>query len=113
MDPKESIEATWADRARLAEREHQDTVDLVIGALDRGELRVATHDVASNEWTTHAWLKKAILLYFAMRPMEIHEVGPFQFHDKIPLKHGLAALESLARCPAQSAGSPRSRNRTG
>jgi 2,3,4,5-tetrahydropyridine-2-carboxylate N-succinyltransferase len=34
---------------------------------------------------------KAILLYFRVRGMETHEVGPYEFHDKIPLKRGLAA----------------------
>jgi 2,3,4,5-tetrahydropyridine-2-carboxylate N-succinyltransferase len=40
---------------------------------------------------THAWIKQAILLYFALRKMEVIEAGPFEFHDKIPLKHGLDA----------------------
>jgi 2,3,4,5-tetrahydropyridine-2-carboxylate N-succinyltransferase len=30
-----------------------------------------------------------VLLYFAVRGMEKIEVGPFEFHDKIPLKHDL------------------------
>jgi 2,3,4,5-tetrahydropyridine-2-carboxylate N-succinyltransferase len=36
-------------------------------------------------------VKQAILLYFALRGMEAMTVGPFEFHDKIPLKKGLAA----------------------
>ena len=52
--------------------------------LDRGELRVATH--IDGAWVTHAWVKAAILGYFRLRPMEHVEVGPFHFHDKIPLK---------------------------
>jgi 2,3,4,5-tetrahydropyridine-2-carboxylate N-succinyltransferase len=42
-----------------------------------------------GEWTVHAWLKKAILLFFALRKMEKMEVGPFEFYDKIPLKKHL------------------------
>jgi 2,3,4,5-tetrahydropyridine-2-carboxylate N-succinyltransferase len=36
-------------------------------------------------------VKEAILLYFAVRQMETTAIGPFEFHDKIPLKKDLAA----------------------
>ena len=85
------VEAAFADRALLNDLAHQDAVEKTIAALDRGELRVASPpaDDAGGEWTTHAWVKQAILLYFAVRKMERIEVGPFEFHDKIPLKRGL------------------------
>ena len=38
---------------------------------------------------TNAWVKQAILLYFAIQGMQRIEVGPFEFHDKIPLKKNL------------------------
>jgi 2,3,4,5-tetrahydropyridine-2-carboxylate N-succinyltransferase len=53
-------------------------------------MRVATHD--ADLWTTHEWIKKAVILYFPIRQMELTEVGPFQFHDKIPLKTGYDKL---------------------
>jgi 2,3,4,5-tetrahydropyridine-2-carboxylate N-succinyltransferase len=37
------------------------------------------------------WVKRAILLYFRVAGLETWQVGPFEFHDKIPLKSGLAA----------------------
>jgi 2,3,4,5-tetrahydropyridine-2-carboxylate N-succinyltransferase len=40
-------------------------------------------------YRTNAWVKQAILLYFAIRPMQKLEAGPFEFYDKIPLKRGL------------------------
>ena len=56
----------------------------------RAQLRVASPpSEPGGEWTTHAWVKQAILLYFALRGMETIEVGPFEFHDKIPLKKDL------------------------
>lgn len=64
-------------------------VETAIGMLDRGELRVA--EKVDGVWTVNLWVKEAILLYFRLRGMETHEVGPFEFHDKIPLKSGLAA----------------------
>ena len=44
---------------------------------------------ADGDWITHAWVKQAILLYFAIQKMEQMEVGPFEFYDKIPLKKNL------------------------
>jgi 2,3,4,5-tetrahydropyridine-2-carboxylate N-succinyltransferase len=38
----------------------------------------------------HGWVQEAITLYFRIRGMETFEVGPYEFHDKIPLKRGLA-----------------------
>ncbi len=43
-----------------------------------------------DDWVVHTWIKQAILLYFSLARMEVLEVGPFEFHDKIPLKKGLA-----------------------
>jgi len=36
------------------------------------------------------WLKKSILMFFSLRGMETIEVGPFEYADKLPLKHGFA-----------------------
>lgn len=84
------VEAAFADRELLHEASHREAVEQVIAALDRGELRVATPPAVDGDpWTTHAWIKQAILLYFAIRKMERLEVGPFEFHDKIPLKRGI------------------------
>jgi 2,3,4,5-tetrahydropyridine-2-carboxylate N-succinyltransferase len=86
------VTAAFADRALLAKPEHRRAVEDTIAALDRGELRVASPPAAEGgAWTTHAWVKEAILLYFAVRQMETTSIGPFEFHDKIPLKKDLAA----------------------
>lgn len=85
------VEAAWEDRALLARSEHVAAIEEAVARLDRGALRVATWDADTDAWTTHAWIKQAILLYFAVRRMERMEVGPFEFHDKIPLKRGLDA----------------------
>jgi 2,3,4,5-tetrahydropyridine-2-carboxylate N-succinyltransferase len=82
------VEAAFADRKLLADDRHQKAVLEVIDLLDAGQLRVATQD-APGKWTTHAWVKQAVLLYFAVRPMERIETGPFEFYDKLPLKKNL------------------------
>jgi len=83
------VHAAFEDRARLAEPEVVQAVHDAIAGLDAGTLRVA--EKGADGWTVNAWLKEAILLYFGLRQMETLEVGPFEFHDKIPLKKGLAA----------------------
>jgi 2,3,4,5-tetrahydropyridine-2-carboxylate N-succinyltransferase len=40
----------------------------------------------------HDWIKKAVILYFPLCEMQTIEVGPFEFHDKIPLKKGYASM---------------------
>lgn len=66
-----------------------EAVRATIAALDRGELRVAER-IAPGEWQVHPWVKQAILLYFRIQQMQVMEVGPFEFYDKIPLKHNLS-----------------------
>ncbi len=83
------IDAAFENRLLLADQEHRRAVERTIELLDRGEVRAASFD--GKEWHSHAWAMRAILLYFAIRQLEVHEVGPFQFHDKIPLKRGLDA----------------------
>jgi 2,3,4,5-tetrahydropyridine-2,6-dicarboxylate N-succinyltransferase len=81
------IEAAFADRSKLEEIPFTEAVGATIDALDRGELRVADPPASEDgEWTVNAWVKQAILLYFAVRKMEKIEVGPFEFHDRVPLK---------------------------
>lgn len=57
-------------------------VEQVIEALDQGKIRTA--EKVGNEWKANSWVKKAILLYFRLRPVEKMEEGPFA--DKVPLK---------------------------
>jgi 2,3,4,5-tetrahydropyridine-2-carboxylate N-succinyltransferase len=81
------VEAAFADRSLLQDKAHAQAVLDTLEALDKGKLRVATpSETPDGEWTTHAWIKQAVLLYFAIRGMEKIEVGPFEFFDKIPLK---------------------------
>lgn len=92
MEDRALIEAAFADRTKLKDPVHAKAVERTVSLLDRGELRVASPpESPGGEWVTHAWIKQAILLYFAIRGMETMTVGPFEFHDKIPLKKDLAS----------------------
>jgi 2,3,4,5-tetrahydropyridine-2,6-dicarboxylate N-succinyltransferase len=90
-DLESTITALWDERDDLqpddtdARRAVHEAVDL----LDRGEARVA--EVVGDDVVVHEWLKLAILLLFRITEIETIELGPFEFADKIPLKHGYQA----------------------
>jgi 2,3,4,5-tetrahydropyridine-2-carboxylate N-succinyltransferase len=67
-----------------------EAVEETIGLLDRGDVRVA--EPVDGGWRVNAWVKQAVLLYFRVRELETSEVGPFEYHDRLPLKHGYDAL---------------------
>jgi 2,3,4,5-tetrahydropyridine-2,6-dicarboxylate N-succinyltransferase len=85
---REQIEAAFEDRGLLEDDGHRRAVFETIAGLDRGELRVA--EKSDGEWRSNAWVMKAISLYFTVAQMETVEVGPFEYHDKIPTKKNLA-----------------------
>jgi 2,3,4,5-tetrahydropyridine-2-carboxylate N-succinyltransferase len=85
-----TIEAAWDDRSLLKEPAGQEAVKEVLALLDKGELRVA-EPTADGDWKVNDWVKKAVVLYFPLAQMQTIEVGPFEFHDKIPLKKNFAA----------------------
>lgn len=88
MTLQETIENIWDNRDLLKDTESQATIREVIRQLDLGELRVA--QPSENGWIVNEWVKKAVVMYFPIQKMETIEVGPFEFHDKMPLKRGYA-----------------------
>ena len=94
---KEQIEAFMAE-SNADVSKIKTCVEEVIEAVDKGKLRVAS--LENGEWTTHAWIKNAILLYFRISEMKTYEVGPFEYFDKIPLKKNYAELKVRAVPPA-------------
>lgn len=83
------IERVWNDRSLLHEAEYQHAINEVIEMLDKGRLRVA--EKSDDGWQLNEWVKKAVILYFPIRKMEVTEAGPLEFHDKIPLKKDYAS----------------------
>ena len=77
-----------------------------IELLDQGAARVA--EVVDGDVVVHEWCKQAILLLFRLAKMETIELGPFEYADKIPLKHGYEAAKvravpgSIARVGART-----------
>jgi 2,3,4,5-tetrahydropyridine-2,6-dicarboxylate N-succinyltransferase len=84
------IGSAFEDPTQLERAETQLAVEEVIDRLDRGEARLA--EKSGGEWIVHPWVQQAILLYFRLRQVETWQVGQFEYHDKIPLKHDYARL---------------------
>jgi 2,3,4,5-tetrahydropyridine-2-carboxylate N-succinyltransferase len=74
-------------------------VEEAVNLIDRGEVRVAEPD-GDGGWRVNQWAKQAILLYFRVRDMGTIEVGPYEYHDKIPLKGDWAARNVRVVPPA-------------
>ncbi len=85
------IDSAWDNKNLLTENDYIVAVNQVIEMVDKGEVRVAEPSI--GEWRINDWVKKAIIMYFIVRKMETVEVGMFEFHDKIPLKHDYAGLD--------------------
>jgi 2,3,4,5-tetrahydropyridine-2-carboxylate N-succinyltransferase len=81
---KEMILEAWNDRELLKESKYADAIRTVIEDLDNGRLRVASP--GGNGWVVNEWVKQAILLYFAIQPMQTWDIEPFEFYDKMLLK---------------------------
>ncbi|AYO57637.1 2,3,4,5-tetrahydropyridine-2,6-dicarboxylate N-succinyltransferase [Chryseobacterium sp. 6424] len=85
---QQTIENIWDNRDLLQNEDSQQAIREVIRQLDLGELRVA--EPAEKGWKVNEWVKKAVVMYFPIQKMETIEVGPFEFHDKMPLKRNYA-----------------------
>lgn len=87
---QEMIEKAWDNREMLNDSGTQKAIREVIEEIDKGRLRVA--EPTENGWKVNDWVKKAVILYFPIQKMNTIELGPFEFHDKMQLKTGYAAL---------------------
>src|SRR5574344_2546351 len=83
------INQAFEQRELLQESAVQEEIRRVIELLDKGKLRVA--EKIDGTWHVNEWLKKAVLMYFPICGMTTTECGPFEYHDKIALKHNYAA----------------------
>ena len=81
------VAEAYRDREHLKGADARAAVEETIALLDRGAIRVA--DKVAGEWRVNSWVKEAILLYFAMRPLEPMEAGELRFYDKIATKRNL------------------------
>ncbi len=101
---EKAIRGLWEARETtdFSDKEIRDVVVRTVGLLDSGRLRVAEVDPDSGDVVVHDWLKQAILLTFRVFAMESYEVGPFEFVDRLPLKHGYEKM-GVRALPGSSA----------
>ena len=84
------IEDAFERRADInpsnASAELKEAIASVLADLDAGKLRVASRKGDSQEWETHQWLKKAVLLSFRLQDNVLMDGGCTQYFDKVPPK---------------------------
>jgi len=66
--------------SELSEAIHQ-----TIAELESGQLRVA--EKIDGQWTTHEWIKKAVLLSFRTHHNQVIDGQFTRFYDKVPLQY--------------------------
>ena len=72
------IEAAWNVRDTIntsTKGKFRDAIEETLEALDKGNLRVA-EKTTDNVWQVNQWAKKAVLLGFRIKDMEIQSGGP-------------------------------------
>ena len=86
-----TIDKAWDDRALLSsdttDGALREAVEYVISELDAGRIRVAEKTAAG--WTTHQWIKKAVLLSFRLQDNAVMAGAWTQYYDKVPTKFGV------------------------
>ncbi|MBS1776995.1 MAG: 2,3,4,5-tetrahydropyridine-2,6-dicarboxylate N-succinyltransferase [Bacteroidetes bacterium] len=90
MPLQQLIEAAYNNRDLLQNETYQQAIRDVMEEVDKGRLRVCMQ--TENGWEVQQWIKQAILLYFAIQPMQTWSVEPFEFYDKMLLKRDYATL---------------------
>lgn len=85
------IEKAWENRQLLQDDKIKNAIKETIELLDKGKFRIAVKE--NGKWHVNEWVKKAVILYFPIQQMETTKIGPFEFHDKIPLKNNYADLD--------------------
>ena len=92
------IDTAWDNRASInstnASQEVRDAVEHVIAEMNAGRMRVATRQ-AVGQWTTHQWIKKAVLLSFRLKDNEVIKAGDLGFYDKVPAKFAHLSEEEM------------------
>jgi 2,3,4,5-tetrahydropyridine-2-carboxylate N-succinyltransferase len=82
------IEDAWERRASMspgnADAAVKRVVDETIDLLDQGKIRVA--EKTGHDWTTHQWIKKAVLLSFRLQDNAVMRAGDSLYFDKVASK---------------------------
>ena len=84
------IEAAFEERSKITPEnvsaDIKDAINQTIDGLNDGSLRVATRIKDSQNWETHQWIKKAVLLSFRIKENEVMDGSYTKFFDKVDSK---------------------------
>ena len=84
------IEEAFENRAEITpnnvDKKVKDAIEEVLDGLNNGTLRVASRIDDSQDWETHQWLKKAVLLSFRVQDNFVIPSGYTNFFDKVESK---------------------------
>ncbi len=69
------LDVSLAHRMHRQLQPQRDAIEAPLSALDSGKLRVAERQADGN-WHVNQWAKKAVLLGFRIKDMEVHSHGP-------------------------------------
>ena len=87
---QDTIEQGFENRSEInpsnAPQEIVDAVSEVLNKLNTGELRVASRIGDGQDWETHQWIKKAVLLSFRLKDNEMMLGGSTNYFDKVDSK---------------------------
>jgi 2,3,4,5-tetrahydropyridine-2-carboxylate N-succinyltransferase len=93
------IDSAWERRNALSaltvDAATREAIEFAVEALDAGSCRVA--EPRDGSWHVHAWLKKAVLLYFRTHDNSVIDAGYTRFYDKVPLKYSGMDAQGFAR----------------
>lgn len=64
----------------------KDAINQTIEGLNKGKLRVASRIGDTQNWETHQWIKKAVLLSFRIDNNYVMDSGYTNYYDKVPSK---------------------------
>ena len=102
-----AIEAAWEARDTITPHtkgEVRDAIESTLHALDQGQLRVAERQADGN-WHVNQWAKKAVLLGFRLKDMEVQTGGPQG--GSLVVGQGRQQVRPLGRGAVEGRGLPR------
>jgi len=84
------IEDAFESRASInpksVSNEVKEAINEAINGLNNGSLRVASREGSTQNWQTHQWLKKAVLLSFRIKDNSIMDGNYTKYFDKVESK---------------------------
>lgn len=103
IELQQIIESAFEIRTQLSpqkvDSDVKKAVQVIIEQLDQGKLRVA--EKINNEWVTHDWIKKAILLSFRIDDNTVMDGVYTKYFDKIQAKFASHNSEDFKKVGAR------------